>query len=344
MLLPPSWRTMETTVMPYADLPLDELRAYRPALPVPDDLADFWAGTLADARRHPLDATFTRVDAGLRLVETFDVTFRGFGGDPIRAWLRIPVGIAGPLPAVVQYVGYGGGRGAAHSDLLYAAAGYAHLTMDTRGQGSSWMRGDTPDPGSSGDPRIDGMMTDGIRSPATYYYRRVIADAVRAVEVVRAHPAVDAGRVAVAGGSQGGGLAIATAGLVPDLAGALVEVPFLCDFPRAIRIAGTQPYLQIAAYLKTHRERVVESERTLAYMDGAILGRTATAPALFGVALMDDVCPPSTVYAAFNWYGGGKEIVEFPFNTHEGGGEHWETASLAHLRRVFAEPARTTGA
>ena len=50
-------------------------------------------------------------------------------------------------------------------------------------------------------------MTRGILEPETYYYRRLITDAVRAVEAVRAHPAVDASRVVVTGGSQGGGSA-----------------------------------------------------------------------------------------------------------------------------------------
>jgi cephalosporin-C deacetylase-like acetyl esterase len=49
-------------------------------------------------------------------------------------------------------------------------------------------------------------------------------------------------------------------------------------------------------------------------------GRRATAPALFSVGLVDQVCPPSTVYAAFNHYAGPAEIREYPFNDHEGGG------------------------
>jgi cephalosporin-C deacetylase len=35
---------------------------------------------------------------------------------------------------------------------------------------------------------------------------------------------------------------------------------------------------------------------------------------------MDVVCPPSTVYAAYNAYGGDKEIASYTFNDHEGGG------------------------
>ena len=33
-----------------------------------------------------------------------------------------------------------------------AAAGYAHLVMDTRGQGSGWSVGETPDPDPTGAP------------------------------------------------------------------------------------------------------------------------------------------------------------------------------------------------
>jgi len=64
--------------------------------------------------------------------------------------------------------------------------------------------------------------------------------------------------------------------------------------------------------------------RTLSYFDAVHLGRRATAPALFSVALRDDTCPPSTVYAAYNHYGtlGGdpeREITVYEFNKHEAG-------------------------
>jgi cephalosporin-C deacetylase len=100
--------------VPQFDLPLDQLRAYRPDLPRPDDFDDFWAATLAEARGHPLDATFEPVDNGLAVIDTLDVTFRGFGGSPIRAWLHLPVSRSGPLPGVVEFGGYGSGRGLAH--------------------------------------------------------------------------------------------------------------------------------------------------------------------------------------------------------------------------------------
>ncbi len=45
----------------------------------------------------------------------------------------------------------------------------------------------------------------------------------------------------------------------------------------------------------------------MSYLDAAILGRSSTAPGLFSVGLMDGVCPPSTVFAAFHNYGDDDE-------------------------------------
>lgn len=321
--------------MPQFDMALPELRAYDPKLEEPADFDAFWAQTLAEARARPLEATLTARDNGLAVISTQDVTFAGFGGAPIKAWLHRPAGASGRLPAVVEYCGYGGGRGLPHERVLWALAGYAHLVMDTRGQGSNWIVGDTPDPEPSG-PAHPGYMTRGILDPATYYYRRLFTDAVRAVDLARSLDAIDPARVTVAGGSQGGGIALAVSGLVPDVAAVVSDVPFLCDFPRALTLVDKDPYAEIVRYLKAHRDHVDQVLRTLSYIDGTILGRRAKAPALFSVGLMDEICPPSTVYAAFNAYGGPKEIREYPYNDHEGGQAFQEVAKLGWLRERLA--------
>jgi cephalosporin-C deacetylase len=135
------------------------------------------------------------------------------------------------LPCIVQYIGYGSGRGFPYDWLLWASAGYANFVMDTRGQGSSGLNGDTPDfPVDGANPFHPGFMTQGILDPKTYYYRRVYSDAVRAVEAARSHNAVDADRLAVTGRSQGGGITLAVSGLLPDVSLAMPGVPFLYHF------------------------------------------------------------------------------------------------------------------
>jgi cephalosporin-C deacetylase len=316
--------------MAIAELPRNQLVAYVPDLNVPHDMASFWAATLAESRALAKPPVWERVDPGLALVDTFDVTFSGFGGDPVRAWLHLPAGATQPLPTVVHYIGYGGGRGLAHEVLPWALAGYACLKVDTRGQGSGWSSGDTPDPAGAG-PSYPGFMTRGILDPLDYYYRRVFTDAALAVDAVRLHPLARADRVAVTGGSQGGGISLAVAGLVPDVWAVMPDVPFLCCFGRATEIADTNPYGELVRYLAVHRDHIDQAFTTLAYFDAANLGRTATAPALFSVALRDQICPPSTVYGAYNLYGGHKEIVEYRFNDHEGGQGFHQAAQLRWL-------------
>lgn len=321
--------------MAHFDLKDAALRGYRPDLAVPAGLDEFWTRTLEESPAQP--PAFEPVDNRLRLIDTYDVTYAGYGSAPIKGWLHLPAGAEKPLPVVVQYIGYGGGRGLPHEQTLWAAAGYAQLVMDTRGQGSASRSGHTPDPDATGEPAHPGFMTSGVLSPETYYYRRVFTDAVRAVDAALTHPLVDAERVAVAGASQGGGIAIAAAALHPVVRFALVDVPFLCDFRRATALVDSNPYAEIVRYLKTHRERVSAVFSTLAHFDGAVLGRRARADALFSVALMDDICPPSTVYAAYNWFGSdaadpvSKDIVEYDFNGHEGGQAHHERVQLQWL-------------
>ena len=89
------------------------------------------------------------------------------------------------------------------------------------------------------------------------------------------------------------------------LLGAAPDVPFLCHFRRAVEITDAHPYMEITEYLAGWRDHTETAYRTLSYFDTANLGRYAATPALFSVALMDEVCPPSTVFAAFNAYGLG---------------------------------------
>lgn len=320
--------------MPFFDLPLETLLQYCPPREEPADFDDFWQATLHEARQHPLQAAFKKVDFGLKAMQVYDLTFNGYAGQPVKGWFLLPVGAHQPLPCVVEFIGYGGGRGFPTQWLTFPAAGFATLVMDTRGQGSKWRQGDTPDPEGSS-PQFPGFMTRGILDPHTYYYRRVFTDAVRAIEAARSHPAVDPQRLALTGGSQGGGITLAAAGLVPDVQAALPDVPFLCHYRRATHLVETLPYAEISGFCKIHRDKVETVFQTLSYFDGLNFAVRARAAALFSVGLMDDICPPSTVFAAYNHYAGPKDIRVYEYNHHEGGEEYQMLEKLKYLNALW---------
>jgi len=317
-----------------SDLTLADCWAYRPDLAVPEDLDAFWKRTLSADEPAPA-AAYEPVDTGLTQIRTFSVTVAGFGGEPVHGWLHLPANATGPLPCVVEYLGYGRGRGLPHEKLFWAAAGFAHLIMDTRGQGWSTAPGVTADPHSYPAGTVPGFLTRGVTSPEDFYYRRLITDAVRFAQAAPEHPAVDPDRVVVTGISQGGGLSLAVAALFPQVAAVMPDVPFLCDFPRAVRVAGQGPYGEVAEYLALHRDRASQVFRTLSYVDAAVLAPNAAAPALFSIAMMDQTCPPSTCFAAYHRYGGDKELRVYEFNDHEGGEATHQREQLAWLHRQF---------
>ena len=314
----------------FFDLPLDQLREVRPQGVEPADFDAFWSRTLSAARAATTAPLVKPYDSGLATVDVFDVRFAGFNGEPIAAWLSVPRGVS-PAITVVQYHGYSGSRGFPIDNLLWSAAGHAHLSVDSRGQG--WALNDM---GATSDlatvtPGPLGLMTRGIDSPDNYYYRRLFTDAALAVDFVRGYEPLRDTKVVVQGGSQGGGITLAVAGLVEGLHGVLPDYPFLCDYRRAVAITDSYPYREISDYCQAYRDQVEHVFETLAYFDGTSFAARATAPTLFSVALMDQVCPPSTVFAAYNVYGGRKDIGVYEFNGHEGGGPYHRRRQLAFL-------------
>jgi cephalosporin-C deacetylase len=321
------------------DLPLRELGAYLPDREEPTDFDSFWRATVDEARSQGFTPRFQRADSGLTELDVDDVTFAGFGGHAIKGWLIRPRRSTEPLPCVVRYLGYTQGRGLPLQSILFPSAGHAVFVMDSRGQGNGANVGATADPVGAA-PRVAGVVTSGIEDPATYYYRRLFTDAVRAVDAARSHPEIDPGRIVVSGMSQGGGIALAAAALCDGLAGALIDVPFLSHFRRALRITDATPYSELSRYMQCVPGSEEEVFRVLSYFDGANFAARASAPALFSVGLTDVTCPPSTVFAAYNHYAGQKEISVYPYNGHEGGQAHHNQEQLRFLADLLRHGKR----
>ena len=316
--------------MAFFDMSESELVGYKPSVREPDDFDQFWANTLSQSRANSADPITTAADMGVSEFTLSDLRFSGFAGEEIAAWLVRP---KNPKGVLIEFNGYGGGRSFPHERLQWPAAGYSYIFMDTRGQGSAWGSGGVTPDNHGSTPAGNGFMTKGIDTRDSYYYRRVFTDAALLVDAAKK---LDLGseKIILAGGSQGGGITLAAAGLSEGIYAALPDVPFLCHFERSISLTDGYPYKEIANYLSVHRDKVSSVLDTLSYFDGVNFAKRAKAPALFSTGLMDDICPPSTVYAAKNHYAGEAEIEVYPFNGHEGGQGHHFLRQLEWLSRT----------
>ena len=283
------------------------------------DFKSFWEHTLRDFLPAEPEFSLTPLVTPMTLVRVFDVSAKGYNGDLIRGWFLEPQDGSQETPCVVFYDGYGGGRGLPHEWLFWVNVGYRVLVMDTRGQGGGFRLSDTPDGPYPNGPQSPGFMTRGILNKNDYYYRRVYTDAVSFVALAQQLPGVSQNHIIVAGGSQGGGIALAAASLSPHVFAVLADVPFLCHFKRATEMVDTYPYQEIAQFCRIHRDKIDVVFETLSYFDNLNLVQWATAPALFSIGMHDPICPADTIFAARNNYAGPTTTSIYEYNTHEGG-------------------------
>lgn len=314
------------------DKPLAELVGYQPDQTTPSDFDAFWDGLCGESASIPLDASFTKVDDILPLANVYDVAFDGVDGVRVKGWFLTPKDVSKPLPTVVQFIGYSGGRDYPHALASHVLNGFCAFIMDSRGQGgNTGQRLDT----SHGGQR--GFITHGILDKNEYYYKNFYLDTVRAVDVVRDREEVDGGRIAAIGGSQGGALTIACAALSPHVAVMAPDVPWLSHFRRSVDLA-VGPYEEITDFMKRFPDRIEDAFATLAYFDNMnLVSRVGVSKAYYSVGLWDNICPPSTVYASYNWLPASveKQIEVYPYNGHEGGGNLHQSRKLKWLRAVL---------
>src|SRR5688572_28136546 len=190
----------------------------------------FWRSTIERTRREPLDAVVERVNDPTPY-ETYRVTYRSFGGAKICAYLSRPIigESTSPrrLPAIVAAPGYGGTEQSVM--LNECQRGYVVLQVFPRGQGPSEETAplDRPD-----------KLASRTEQPEGHYYQGGYADVVRGIDYLVSRPDVDPDRIAAVGTSQGGGIALAVAGIDPRVRAVVAHVPALCDMRRAAVTEG----------------------------------------------------------------------------------------------------------
>ncbi len=134
-----------------------------------------------------------------------------------------------------------------------------------------------------------------------YIYRKVWLALNRALEHVMTMKEFDGKNIAAVGSSQGGGSALALAGINSKVTCVVANVPALCD--HGGWKAGRAP-----GWPRLHNNWKGKADAAAAYFDGANFAMNIKAPALVSVGYIDVTCSPSSVYAAYNNLAGKKSI------------------------------------
>lgn len=267
----------------------------RPTTPEPEDFDTFWANAIAEARKMPLDDRMVLLAGKCNSTHAvFEISFQNERpGSRIYGILTIPKQ-AGKYPAILRVPGAGirpyGPE--FNKDAITLSIGIHGIPVTLPDE----VYRNLASGGLNGYPFMNTNNRD------SHYYKRVFLGCVRSVDFIYSLPKFD-GRVGVTGGSQGGALSIVTAGLDPRIKFLAAYYPAMCDFAGYLnKRAGGWPH-----YFRNATPRPGEVE-TLAYFDVVNFARRVNVPGIFSWGFNDTVCPPTSMYAAYNVIPGNKEL------------------------------------
>ena len=306
--------------MPKVDMPLDELLTYRGTNPKPADFDSYWERGLAEMRSVDPAVKIAPAEFKSSVADCFDMMFTGVRNARIYAKLLKPKGVAkgSNCPALLQFHGYSGSSGDWFSLLPYAAEGFVVAALDCRGQG-----GLSEDTGGVAGNTLEGQIVRGLDgNPDDMLMRHIMLDTAQLARLVMSMEEVNPARIMACGGSQGGGLTLACAALEPSIIRLAPCFPFLCDYQRVWEMdLATTAYDELVFHFRRFdprhlREREIFTQ--LGYVDVQHLAPRIKGETLMACGLMDEVCPPSTQFAAYNKITAKKDLAIYPDFGHEG--------------------------
>lgn len=281
-----------------------------------EDFEEFWQGSLKELAKVTPNYKLTPVPEASQVdYDMYLVEMRSLGNELIRGYYAKPKK-EGKHPVIVEYMGYG-------SSPHYPNQwwdGFAYFVLSIRGQALNQPTN-----------RFGTWITYGLDNKDDYYYRGAFMDVIRALDFVCSRPEIDADKIAVRGGSQGGALSFAAAALDKRMKAAAPNIPFLSDYRDYFKITHW-PRSDFENYMNEHPDAKWDDiYDLLTYFDIKNLAQWIECPLLMGIGVQDDVCPPHINFAAYNQVKSEKRWMAFPDFAHSVGKE-FNDAAMSFFR------------
>lgn len=284
----------------------------QPAITNPADFTTFWDQAKADLAKIPLDARMTLLpERCTENVNVYHVNLQNYKvGTRLYGILCVPKK-EGKYPAILQVPGagirpYNGDIATAEKGIITFQVGIHGVPVNLDPSVyNNLMAG-----------ALAGYWNINLDDKDRYYYKRVYLGCVRANDFIVSLPQFDGQNLGVTGGSQGGALSIVTAALDPRVKFLASYYPALADLTGYLKgRAGGWPHLFNKDNLAFNNTPAKIA--TAGYYDVVNFARQLKVPGIYSLGFNDEVCPPTSMYAAYNVITAPKEL----FLVQETG--HW---------------------
>ena len=299
----------------------------QPYTQLPADFKVFWEKNKVEAAQYPLTYSKKRIEAySTDKIDCYLIKLQlNSRGQCIYGYLTYPKNaVKGSCPIVMCPPG--AGIKTIKEPLrhkYYAEQGCIRFEMEIHGLNPEMTDAEFKEISNAFNGRENGYLSNGLDNRDNYYMKRVYLACVRSIDFLTSLPQWDGKNVAVQGGSQGGALALITAGLDERVTACVANHPALSDMAgyKAGR-AGGYPH-----FFRVDGMDTPDKLKTMAYYDVVNFARQIKAPTYITWGYNDDTCPPTTSYIVYNLLTCPKETLITPVN------EHWtsEDTEYGHL-------------
>lgn len=281
-----------------------------PTTETPKDFLDFWNAARNESAKNPLDTKMTLIPSKCtEKVNVYEVSIRNGNADNrIFGIVSIP-NKPGKYPAVLEVPGagvrsYGGDIATAEAGIITFEIGINGIpvTMDNSVYANIFAG------------PLSEYWYSNLDDRDRYYYKRVYLGCIKANDFIFSLPQFDGETLAVRGGSQGGALSIITAALDSRVKYLYSFYPALCDLTGYLNgRAGGWPHIFAPYNAFNIKKDKIETSK---YYDVVNFARLLKIPGVYSFGYNDEVCPPTSMFAAYNTITAPKELFIYENSGH----------------------------